>query len=113
MQKAMQVLAGFAFMFMLTPISLFAQNAVPKSATDVPAVDIQNLLKSFPPGQTSDQLLRLVDIGKYNVGVAAVTRAATAKGGGAVNHDKITEVYYVLRGFGMQVTGGTLVDPGT
>ena len=108
MLRGMPGLSGVAFV--LSAISVCAQGAPPKNATDLPTVDIQNLLKSFPKDKTSDQLLRLVDTSKYNVGVAVVSRAAIAKGSGALSHDKITEVYYVLRGSGTQVTGGTMAD---
>ena len=107
MVRGMPMLVGGAFV--LSVISVCAQGVPPKEATDLPAVDIQNLLKSFPKDKTSDQLLRLVDTSRYNVAVAAVSRAATPKGGGALSHDKITEVYDVLRGSGTQVTEGTIV----
>jgi mannose-6-phosphate isomerase-like protein (cupin superfamily) len=56
----------------------------------------------------SDHLLSLPDIGKYNVGVAVVARPAGTFQN-SLSHDKITEIYYVLRGSGIQVTG-TMVD---
>ena len=86
-----------------------AQGVPPTTATDLSAADIQALVKSFPKDKTTDQLLRLADMGKYNVAVGAVSRAATASGGGALSHDKVTEVYYVLRGSGTQVSGGAMV----
>ena len=47
-------------------------------------------------------------MGKYNVGVAVVARpAGTFRT--YLSHDKITEIYYILRGSGTQVTG-TLVN---
>jgi mannose-6-phosphate isomerase-like protein (cupin superfamily) len=52
--------------------------------------------------------MTLVDSGKYNVAVALVRRPASAVVRGALTHAKVTEVYYILRGSGIQVTGGTL-----
>jgi mannose-6-phosphate isomerase-like protein (cupin superfamily) len=52
----------------------------------------------------------VADTGEYNVAVAFVTRPATKTPSGAtLSHDKITEIYYVLRGRGTSVTG-TLVN---
>jgi mannose-6-phosphate isomerase-like protein (cupin superfamily) len=50
----------------------------------------------------------MADIIKYNVGVAVVTRPG-GKDSRVLSHDKVTEVYYILRGSGIQATG-TLVD---
>ncbi len=43
-------------------------------------------------------------MGKYNVGVALVTRPAGTFQG-YLSHDEITEIYYVLKGSGVQATG--------
>jgi mannose-6-phosphate isomerase-like protein (cupin superfamily) len=43
-------------------------------------------------------------MGKYNVAVAVVARPA-GQDKRVLSHDKITEVYYILRGSGTQVTG--------
>src|SRR5262245_21219123 len=86
-----------------------------KAATDVTKADIQAAMKigmaALTPGVcVSDRNICLSDIGKYNVAVAFVTRPATkVPSGRALAHDKITEIYYVTRGSGTQVTG-TLVD---
>jgi mannose-6-phosphate isomerase-like protein (cupin superfamily) len=67
-------------------------------------------LKRAPPGSVSDQQVRVVDIGKAHVALGAVYRSAKAKQG-AVFHDQVSEMYYILEGSGTIVTGGTLVDP--
>jgi hypothetical protein len=56
----------------------------------------------------SDRLINLSDIKSYNVGVAVVARPAGTFTG-SLAHDKVTEIYYVLKGSGTQVTG-TIVD---
>jgi mannose-6-phosphate isomerase-like protein (cupin superfamily) len=84
-------------------------------ATDIPLAAVQDAIKrgaaALKPGVTvSDRVFSLADIGQYNVAVAFVTRPGGAAAGDRVlSHDKITEIYYVVRGSGTQVTG-TLVD---
>jgi mannose-6-phosphate isomerase-like protein (cupin superfamily) len=93
-----------------------AQAPVPTmTATDIPLAVVQDAIKkgaaALKPGVTvSDRVFSLADIGKYNVAVAFLTRPGGTVGGDRVlSHDKITEIYYILRGSGTQVTG-TLVD---
>ncbi len=66
---------------------------------------------ALKPGvSVSDRNVSVADTGEYNVAVAFVTRPATKTPSGAtLSHDKITEIYYVLRGRGTSVTG-TLVN---
>jgi mannose-6-phosphate isomerase-like protein (cupin superfamily) len=86
-----------------------------RSAVDITTADIQAAVKigmaALKPGvSVSDRNISLADAGAYNVTVAFVTRPATkVPSGRALSHDKITEIYYVTRGTGTQVTG-TLVD---
>ena len=87
-----------------------------KSAVDVTTADLAAALKigmeALKPGvAVSDRNIALADSGKYNVTVAFVTRPATkVPSGTALIHDKITEIYYVVRGSGTQVTGA-LTNP--
>jgi mannose-6-phosphate isomerase-like protein (cupin superfamily) len=55
----------------------------------------------------SDQAIRMVDLGKYDVGVGVVHRHMPGTQG-AIEHSEITEVYHVLKGTGTFVTGGTI-----
>ena len=82
----------------------------PPRATDVTAEDIQATVRRTAERTVSDQAIRVVDIGHYNVGIGVVHRSA---GGpqGAIEHSQITEIYHVMEGAGTLVTGGTLVDP--
>jgi mannose-6-phosphate isomerase-like protein (cupin superfamily) len=103
----------------LTSGSAGAQTATasspPQAAVDITMADIQAAAKigmaALKPGvSVSDRNISLADSGAYNVTVAFVTRPATnVPSGRALSHDKITEIYYVTRGTGTQVTG-TLVD---
>ena len=90
-------------------LALVSHAAPPTSATYVTGSDIANLLKQMPAQAVSDQQIRMLDAGGYNVGVGAVSRPQSAKQTG-IEHDKMTEVYYVLEGAGTLVTGGTLVN---
>ena len=56
----------------------------------------------------SDQSIRMVDIGTYNVGVGVVHRSPGTQG--AIEHSKITEVYHMIEGAAVLVTGGTIPD---
>lgn len=81
-----------------------------------PAVDVNKAMldaaekigrAALKPGvSVSDRNISLADLGAYNVTVAFVTRPATkTPSGSTLAHDKITEIYYVLRGSGTSVTG--------
>jgi len=82
-----------------------AQNTDATRSTVVSADEIQAVVAA--PGG-GDREIKILDMGKYNVGVAVLRRAATKPGAaiGAINHTKVTEVYYVVSGSGTLVTGG-------
>ncbi len=81
------------------------------SATYVAAADVEATLKKAPPAAVSDQPIRMVDAGAYNVGVAVVSRPKASKQGAPVYHEKVAEIYHVISGSGTLVTGGTLENP--
>ena len=100
----------------LAPVLASAQEGTPpKPAVDVTKAMLDAAAKigaaALKPGvAVSDRNIALSDTGGYNVTVAYVTRPATKVPSGTVlSHDKITEIYYVLRGTGTSVTG-TLVN---
>ncbi len=101
MQKA--TLGVFTLLF-----SLPTQGPPARSATYVTAADVTATLNRAKPTAVSDQQIRMIDAGGYNVGVGVVQRPGTATQG-SIEHDKMTEVYYVLDGAGTLVTGGTQV----
>lgn len=82
----------------------------PVIATDITAAEVQAVIKH--PTGGGDRLIKAVDMGAYNVGVGVLRRGPTKPGApvGAINHEKITEVYYVISGSGTLLTGGTVVD---
>jgi mannose-6-phosphate isomerase-like protein (cupin superfamily) len=82
-----------------------AQGRDGSQATVVGADQIEAVVKS--PGG-GDREVKIVDLGKMNLGVAVLRRAATKPGApiNAINHTQLTEVYYVVSGGGTMVSGG-------
>src|SRR5215510_11586780 len=97
-----RVMLGVAAVVVLTPSLVLAQNDV---ATIVSAEEIQAVV-SAPGG--GDREVKIVDLGKFNLGVAVLRRAATRPGApmAGINHSKLTEVYYVVSGSGTFISGG-------
>ena len=86
----------------LAPSMAFAQSDV---ATIVSADEIQKVV-SAPGG--GDREIKIVDLGKMNLGIAVLRRGATRPGAplNGINHAKLTEVYYVVSGSGTFISGG-------
>jgi len=101
MQRMM--LGLLALVMVLAPSRAFSQ--AQNEATIVSSEDIQTVV-SAPGG--GDREIRILDMGKFNLGIAVLRRGATKPGApmGAINHTKLTEVYYVVSGAGTIVTGG-------
>jgi mannose-6-phosphate isomerase-like protein (cupin superfamily) len=98
--------AAVVAMLAAVPSAAFAQTAV---AVDVTKADLEATLARAPAAGVMDQQIRVVDIGKYNVAVGVLHRAAKANHT-AISHAQVTEVYYIIQGSGMLVTGGAIVD---
>ena len=80
-------------------------------ATDITAAQVQKFLKDAPRDKNSDRPMRVVDTGGYRVGIFGVFRPKTAPLAAIVHQTKVTEIYYMLEGNGLLVTGGTLRKP--
>lgn len=81
-----------------------------RRAVDLSAADIQRVI-SAPTGGI-DRQLRVVGMDNHNVGVG-ILRRGTLRGGApvaALNHERVSEVYYVISGSGTLLTGGTVTD---
>lgn len=80
----------------------------PNYAFDIPKADIDMVLKS--PG--TDRQLRVVDMGKYNLGVGIIHRGPTNDKPGdpipVLYHDYTPEVYIIQSGGGVLTTGGVI-----
>jgi mannose-6-phosphate isomerase-like protein (cupin superfamily) len=90
---------------------MFAQ--APRSAapaTYITPAQMAAALKSAPRQDAPliDSPIRVVDAGGHFLGVAMVQRTSADQS--ALVHDKIDEIYYILEGGGMLVTGGALVN---
>jgi mannose-6-phosphate isomerase-like protein (cupin superfamily) len=100
-----RIMLGVAILVMaLAPSMAFAQNDV---ATVVSAEEIQTVV-SAPGG--GDREIKIVDLGKFNLGIAVLRRGATRPGAplNGINHTKLTEVYYVVSGSGTFISGGDI-----
>jgi mannose-6-phosphate isomerase-like protein (cupin superfamily) len=93
------------------PALCFAQ--APKPAVDVLKADIDAVIAA--PDGGADRQVKVVDVGKLNVGVGVLTQGArkTAPGEAVVgiSHAQVTEVYYVLSGSGVLITGTEIEGP--
>jgi oxalate decarboxylase/phosphoglucose isomerase-like protein (cupin superfamily) len=112
--RAVVVVRVLALVAALPVASVLAQSAPAKAtATDLSSAEIQEAVKrgmaALTPGvSVNDRIVSFADIAKYNVAVAVVARPA-GPDPRSLSHDKITEIYYVLKGSGTQLTG-TLVN---
>jgi mannose-6-phosphate isomerase-like protein (cupin superfamily) len=79
------------------------------AGTYITPADMTSELKTAPRQDAPliDRPVRVVDAGGHYLGVAIVRRTNADQS--ALVHDKIDEIYYVLEGGGMLITGGTLI----
>ena len=79
-------------------------------ATDIKYQEWQNVIHA-PEGRV-DRQVKVVDIGDANVAVGVLFRdriEADDKPIGGIVHSHVSEVYYITKGSGTLVTGGTLL----
>jgi mannose-6-phosphate isomerase-like protein (cupin superfamily) len=103
------VLAAVFVLLALSQAGTSAQGGQPpKVATDITAAEVQAVLNA--PTGGGDRQMKVVDMGKYNVSVGVLHRGKTTPGApvGAINHEHVTEVYYIISGSGTLLTGGTV-----
>jgi mannose-6-phosphate isomerase-like protein (cupin superfamily) len=101
------VLMGVAFM----PAGTLTQSRPATEATDITKAQIEAVLKhTGTEGVGTDRQIKVVDMGKYNVGVGILHRGPMKDGAPVTGiiHAQVTEVYYVTSGAGTLVTGGTV-----
>ena len=84
---------------------------IPTVAFDITKADIDFVLKNAP-ANPPDRQLRVVDMGKYNLGVGIIHRGPTNDKPGApisvIYHDYTPEVYIITSGSGVLTTGGVI-----
>ena len=79
--------------------------------SNVEATTAEGLKRLQESGRSiSDLMIRHVDVGEENLGVAVVQRTAREAGGElrGIVHVELDEIYYVLSGEGTMVTGGEI-----
>ena len=85
----------------------------PKPAVDVLKADIDAVIAA--PEGGADRQIKVVDVGKLNVGVGVLTQGARKTEPGqavaGISHAQVTEVYYVLSGSGVLITGTEIDGP--
>ena len=110
MRKVILTFGVLAVLFAFSAKAIDSPNA--GSGTYVTAADVKASLGKTDLSKTSDTIIRMIDVGNANVGVAIVHRPKAAKGqaGNALRHTKVIEVYYVVEGRAVMVTGGKLLD---
>ena len=85
----------------------------PNYAFDITKAEIDYVLKNAPP-QPVDRQLRVVDMGKYNLGVGIIRRGPTNERPGdpvpVLWHDYTPEIYYITSGSGILTTGGVILN---
>jgi len=108
---AILTLASGAFGQNGTPVLNPGQGAgaPPAYAFDIPKSDIDLLLKDNPGG---DKQIRVVDMGKYNLGIGVIYRGPTKDKPGdpipVLYHDYTAETYFITSGSGILTTGGVI-----
>ena len=112
MRTSVLTIFVFAVGASTTAAQTFTDNNGPKQATYITDDEVKTVLKGAPPAV--DQQIKVVDTGKYNVGVGIIHRgkiAARPDGSVAgIAHHNQTETYYIVSGTGTLATGGTIQD---
>jgi hypothetical protein len=105
----------FALLTMVVwQVSTASQGGAPPGvAFDITKTDIDLVLKNAPPSPP-DRQLRVVDMGKYNLGVGIIHRGPTNDKAGdpisMIYHDYTAETYIITSGSGILTTGGVIVN---
>jgi len=112
-----RIILGVLFIVLVIPVwqavTLSQAGAPPNIAFDIPKSDIDLVLKNAPPSPP-DRQLRVVDMGKYNMGVGIIHRGPTNDKAGdpisMIYHDYTAETYIITSGSGLLTTGGAIVN---
>jgi len=105
------VLLGGAAVTALMSMSAVSQEAGIKLATDIPLQQWQAVIHA--PEGLVDRQVKVVDIGNSHVGVGVLFRdriEANDQPVSGIVHTRVSEVYYITKGSGVLVTGGTMLN---
>jgi mannose-6-phosphate isomerase-like protein (cupin superfamily) len=104
---------------------VIAQQVEPKptcnhcAAVYVPKGELDGYNQRAMEHKLVDQQVRLVDVGKIQVGIGSIYRGKLGQAQGLENqvaeavaeHEQVSEVYYIIEGTATLLTGPELVDP--
>src|SRR5256712_13493308 len=103
-----RVIIGVAALSTIAALAFAQVGAPPNIAFDITKADIDLVLKNAPPSPP-DRQLRVVDMGKYNLGVGIIHRGPTNDKPGdpisMIYHDFTAETYIITSGSGILTTG--------
>lgn len=77
-------------------------------ATDITSAAVGAFIDALPKDEISDRPIRIVDVGGSRVGVYGVFRPRSQPGDAIAHETRTSELYYILEGAGVLVTGGTI-----
>ena len=101
------------YLFGLLAAICAAQTPPSGIATDITNDEILTMVKKTASSAVSDQAIRVINVnGEYNVGIGIVHRSKTAANQrpNGIEHSEITEIYHVIAGNAVLVTGGTVAN---
>jgi hypothetical protein len=101
-----------ASLAVLAAVPALCWGQTPPPAVDVFKADIDAVVAA--PDGGPDRQIKVVDVGKLNVGVGVLQQGARQTADGepitGISHAQVTEVYYVLSGSGVLITGSEVAD---
>jgi mannose-6-phosphate isomerase-like protein (cupin superfamily) len=106
------VLSVRAGLCALVALPALCWGQAPPAAVDVLKADIDAVIAA--PEGGADRQIKVVDVGKLNVGVGVLQMGKRPNDGKPITgiaHTQVTEVYYVLSGSGVLITGSEIADP--
>jgi mannose-6-phosphate isomerase-like protein (cupin superfamily) len=107
----MRFLALCLLVLLLFPPRTAQAQTPERSSSELPAAEVASELARAMADAVAgaravvDRNLIVDDIGDYSVAVAVVVRPGGEQLGAVLSHDGLTEIYYVVRGAGVHVTG--------
>lgn len=80
-------------------------------ATDVTSAEIKKFIDALPRDVISDRPIQVAKVGGYQIGIYGVFRPKALAGDAILHETTTSEIYYMLKGSGVLVTGGKIAGP--